>query len=172
MTDKCTLEFAVDGAYLGKVVVGVFGNAVPKTAKNFMVLCGNDYDKDKKIVTPKKYPGSIVHRVIPGFMIQAGDYEKNDGTGGKSIYGGNFPDENFKLKHTGPGILSMANAGPGTNGSQFFITVAKTEWLDGHHVVFGKVVEGMDIIKSIEALGSQTGKTSKKITIKDSSRTK
>ena len=161
ITGECTLEFAKEGVSMGKVVVGVFGEVVPKTAMNFLKLCGLDQ--------ASKYAKTTVHRIIPGFMIQAGDFENNNGTGGSSIYGKNFPDENFKLKHTEPGILSMANAGPGTNGSQFFITVAKTAWLDGKHVVFGKVTEGMDVVKKVEAEGSQSGNTVKKITIESTS---
>ncbi|RYZ51179.1 MAG: hypothetical protein EOP07_21775 [Proteobacteria bacterium] len=167
ITGKCTLEFSVDGKDLGKVVIGVFGKTVPKTAENFLELCGVHGTKEKPV--PAKYTGSTVHRVIPEFMIQAGDFENNNGTGGSSIYGAKFPDENFVLKHKAPGYVSMANAGPNTNGSQFFITTVVTSWLDGKHVVFGKVLDedSMKVVKQVEALGSSPNGTTKgKIIIK------
>eukprot|EP01039_Chlorochromonas_danica_P001574 gene1574-1719_t len=153
-------DLTIDNAPAGRIEFELFADVVPRTAENFRQLCTGEAGFG--------YKGSSFHRVIPGFMAQGGDFTNHNGTGGRSIYGGKFQDENFQLKHTTPALLSMANSGPNTNGSQFFITFAVTEWLDGKHVVFGKVVkDDSKLLKTVEGVGSRTGATSKRVVIAD-----
>ncbi|KAJ4895956.1 Peptidyl-prolyl cis-trans isomerase CYP19-3 [Raphanus sativus] len=163
---KVFFDILVGKSKAGRVVMELFADVTPKTAENFRALCTGE----KGLGAAGKalhYKGSAFHRIIPGFMCQGGDFTRGNGTGGESIYGSKFQDENFKLKHTGPGILSMANSGPNTNGSQFFICTAKTPWLDGKHVVFGKVVDGYNMVEEMEKVGSERGNTSEPVVIED-----
>jgi len=162
---KFFFEISIGGVpEANRIVMELYNDIVPKTAENFRCLCTGEKGIGK-MNKPLHFKNSIFHRVIPNFMCQGGDFTSGNGTGGESIYGDKFADENFKMTHTGPGILSMANAGPNTNGSQFFLTTVKTDWLDGKHVVFGHVTEGMDVVKKVETLGTQSGKPSKEIRI-------
>merc|ERR1719321_552455 len=170
VTNTVYFDVEIGGESAGRIEIGLYGADVPKTVENFRALATGEKGEIKSgrnAGTPLSYKGSTSHRVIPGFMIQGGDFTDHNGRGGESIYGEKFADENFKLKHTEEYLLSMANAGPNTNGSQFFITTVKTAWLDGRHVVFGKVIKGKDVVDKIESVGSRSGQTQKPVKIVD-----
>lgn len=167
---KVFFDIDIGGEDAGRVTFNLDDETVPKTAENFRALCTGEtgnIEEGKNSGVPRHFKGTIFHRIIPGFMCQGGDYTRGNGTGGESIYGPEFKDENFTLKHKGIGILSMANKGPNTNGSQFFICTAETAWLDGKHTVFGKVADGMDVVEKMEAVGSQGGATRVPVSIRD-----
>ena len=167
VTKKVFFDIEIDGSAAGRIVFGLFGDEVPKTTDNFAALCTGEKGMGKS-GKPLHFKGSGFHRIITDFMAQGGDFTAGNGTGGESIYGEKFPDENFNIKHSKPHLLSMANAGPNTNGSQFFITFAATSWLDGRHTVFGEVLEGVDVVKALEGVSSGSGTPSKKVMIADS----
>ena len=167
ITSKVFFDVEIDGSAAGRIVFGLFGDEVPKTTENFRALCTGEKGTGKS-GKPLHFKASFFHRIINGFMAQGGDFTSGDGRGGESIYGEKFPDENFNIKHTKPHLLSMANAGPNTNGSQFFITFAATSWLDGRHTVFGEVLEGADVVNALEKIGSGSGTPAKKAKIVDS----
>jgi len=163
---KVFFDILIGKMKAGRIVMELFADATPKTAENFRALCTGEKGIGNA-GKPLHYKGSTFHRIIPNFMCQGGDFTRGNGTGGESIYGAKFADENFKLKHTGPGVLSMANSGPNTNGSQFFICTEKTSWLDGKHVVFGKVVDGYGVVQEMEKVGSNSGTTKETVIVED-----
>ncbi|KAG6738331.1 hypothetical protein NC652_040674 [Populus alba x Populus x berolinensis] len=163
---KVFFDILIGKMKAGRIVMELFADATPKTAENFRALCTGEKGIGNA-GKPLHYKGSTFHRIIPNFMCQGGDFTRGNGTGGESIYGAKFADENFKLKHTGPGVLSMANSGPNTNGSQFFICTEKTSWLDGKHVVFGKIVDGYGVVQEMEKVGSNSGTTKETVIVED-----
>ncbi|CAN4112545.1 unnamed protein product [Withania somnifera] len=168
ITHRVFLDVDIDKQRIGRIVIGLYGTVVPKTVENFWALCTGEMGKTADGIS-LHYKGKPFHRIIPGFMIQGGDIVSGDGRGNISIYGGPFPDENLKIRHSHAGVISMVNSGPNSNGCQFFIPTVKASWLDGEHVVFGKVVEGMDTVYAIEGgAGTYSGKPRKKVIIADS----
>ncbi|KAL7002568.1 hypothetical protein U1Q18_003720 [Sarracenia purpurea var. burkii] len=168
ITHRVYLDVDIDKQRVGRIVIGLYGQVVPKTVENFRALCTGELGKSTN-GKALHYKGTSFHRIIPGFMIQGGDIIYGDGRGSESIYGGTFPDESFQIKHSHAGVVSMVNSGPDSNGSQFFITTVKTGWLDGEHVVFGTIIEGMDTVYAIEGgAGTYSGKPRKRVTIADS----
>ncbi|KAG6737378.1 hypothetical protein POTOM_058895 [Populus tomentosa] len=163
---KVFFDILIGKMKAGRIVMELFADATPKTAENFRALCTGEKGIGNA-GKPLHYKGSTFHRIIPNFMCQGGDFTRGNGTGGESIYGAKFADESFKLKHTGPGVLSMANSGPNTNGSQFFICTEKTSWLDGKHVVFGKIVDGYGVVQEMEKVGSNSGTTKETVIVED-----
>ncbi|CAN1276475.1 Peptidyl-prolyl cis-trans isomerase CYP21-1 [Linum perenne] len=172
ITHRVYLDIDIAEQRLGRIVIGLYGQVVPKTVENFRALCTGTNESEKGEGTsgkPLHYKGTPLHRIVSGFVIQGGDIVHGDGKGSDSIYGRTFPDENFKIKHSHAGVVSMVNSGPDSNGSQFFITTIKSSWLDGEHVVFGKVIQGMDYVYAIEGgAGTYSGKPRKKVVIADS----
>ncbi|KAJ4850608.1 hypothetical protein Tsubulata_024338 [Turnera subulata] len=168
ITHRVFLDVDIEEQRLGRIIIGLYGKVVPKTVENFRALCTGKNGKGES-GKALHYRGTPFHRIVSGFVIQGGDIIHGDGKGSDSIYGGVFPDENFKIKHSHPGVVSMVNSGPNTNGCQFFITTVKASWLDGEHVVFGKVIQGMDNVYAIEGgAGTYSGKPRKKVVIADS----
>ena len=166
ITHKVFLHFTVDNEELGGVLLGLYGDIAPYTALNFKGIATGKFTS-KATGAALSYKGSEIYRVVPDFIIIGGDITRGDGTGNESIYGKEFEDETFKVKHDRPGILSMYNKGPNTNGSQFIITMAPIPWIDGKNVAFGEVIEGMEVLRVVESLGTKTGKPKKSIRVKE-----
>eukprot|EP00727_Mastigamoeba_balamuthi_P009566 m51a1_g5231 putative peptidyl-prolyl cis-trans isomerase (196) ;mRNA; r:291818-292737 len=164
ITSTVYLDVSIGGSPAGRIVIGLYGLQVPKTAENFRALCTGEKGNGT-LGKPLYFKGSPFHRVIPKFMSQGGDITEGNGEGGESIYGPTFPDEGFEIKHSREGLLSMANAGPDTNGSQFFITAVPCPWLDGHYVVFGTVLEGIEVTRLMQTYGTESGETLKPIVV-------
>ena len=160
------LEISIDGEKQGRIIIELFADKVPTTCENFRVLCTGEKGVGRS-GAKLHYKGCKFHRIIPHFIVQSGDFVKNDGSSNECIYGPKFPDENFVVKHSEPGIVSCANSGRNSNGCQFFITLIKAPWLDGRHVAFGKVVEGMDIVEKIQGCGSSSGSPKQTVEISD-----